>query len=217
MILKRQWLKLLACVLISSLQSVGFSSDKKSDEAKTSIFWPITSQPKFGIRSFNRSFDGIDVPMVSIQIGKWEFELSRNYNQHFQASNSPRYSGEIHDKRFSDAPLRISQFTAKKFLPDLSEESWASYKKGLIERNPQIKVVLDNTNLDAPITPYVFGQKFRQIAYEIQASNQIVKRREIFTFLGDDLIVFSVSGTKENVDRHWTQVERLISEMTLIR
>lgn len=210
--------KALASIFVlSALGGASFAmANPQGDEAKTEpMYWPATPRPSLGISSYYSDFDGILVPMYSIQSGALSFELSNRKNISIQHSSSARYSGEFSDSRQPGITMGLSTFDLKEFLPDLSEESWKAYKTGLLVKKPNLKVVFENSNIDAPATPYVFGKKFRQIAYESASGQAILKSREIFAIVGQNLLVFTINGTKETVDQHWTSIENLISEMTL--
>lgn len=178
-------------------------------------YWPATPRPNLAFSSYYSDFDGILVPMYSVRSGKLSFELSNRKTVSIQNSSSTRYSGEIRDSQAPGVVMGLSIFNLKEFLPDLSDESWTAYKTGLVADKPNVKLVFENSNIDSPTTPYVFGKKFRQIAYELDSDQGVVKRREIFAIVGENLLVFTINGTKASVDQTWIKVEHLISEMTL--
>ncbi len=201
------------------LASLGGSAIAQTEQPSSAseiepAYWPQEPRPELSTTSFYTKFDGIDVPMYLIQSDKLRFEIANRQTLRINKTSSSRYSGELIDSQVPGISLGISVFKQGEFLPDLSEESWAAYKKGLLIEKPNIEIVLDNSNIDQPITPYVFGKKFRQVAYEQETQRAVIKRREIFAFVGPNLLVFTITGTKENVDRNWSSVEHLIGEMS---
>lgn len=185
-----------------------------SEQTVEPIFWPKEGRPKLNVSSFYTDFDGIDVPMIQLQVDSLNVLLSNRKTLRARGSNSYRYSGELTDSRLPGVSLGLSVFKADEFLPDLSDQSWNAYKAGLAAELPNAEIVLDNSNIGQAITPYVFGEQFRQIVYEQATPQAIVKRREIFAFVNSRLLVFTVSGTKAAVDQNWTSIEHLISEMS---
>lgn len=183
-------------------------------EAAAPIHWPAEPRPQLGATSFHIQFDGVAVPMILIQVEGISFELANRSTLQISPTKSARYSGELTDSRLSGVSMGISVFKKGEFLPDLSEESWAAYKESFAIDKPNVEIVLENSNIDQAITPYIFGEQFRQIAYQQETPRGTIKRREIFAFLGDTLLVFTVNGSKTSVDTHWTAVEHLIGEMS---
>ena len=194
----------------------GAQTGTTNEEAEVEpIAWPQEQRPKLGTTSFYANFDGIHVPMYRIQSDRLSFELANRKTLRVTPPSSSRYSGHLTDSRIPNVSLGISVFKKGEFLPDLSEESWTAYKAGLLIDKPNIDVVLENTNIGQAKTPYIFGKQFRQIVYEQKTSRGIIKRRELFAFVGSNLLVFTINGTKESIDQNWNAVEHLIGEMTL--
>lgn len=200
----------LSATLTSQAQSNPQSAEPEA------IHWPSTPRPNVEVSHVQTNFDGIPVPIIQIQLEELKFELANRKTLASQGTSSPRYSGEFTDERLPGVTIGMSVFKRGEFLADLSEESWSSYKRGLALDTPNLSIVLDNTNIGAAITPYVFGKEFRQIAYEQESGNLTVKRREIFAFIGSNLFVFTISGTKAMVDQNWVQVDHLIGEMNML-
>lgn len=201
--------------LFVTVAGFGQGTPANSKNEVDPIHWPIEPRPKLGATSYFTDFDGISVPMYRFQGDGISFELASRRSLRVRQANSNRYSGELTDSRIPGVSLGVSIFREGEFLSDLSEESWDAYKASLAIDKPDVQVVLENSNIDQPTTPYVFGAKFRQIVYEQKTSRGIIKRREIFAFVGTNLLVFTITGTKESVDKNWTSVEHLIGEMSL--
>lgn len=211
----RTTLSSLLILLAMTTALPGQATRPTGDATSQPILWPKTARPTLGITSFYTDFDGIHVPMLRLQSGGLTFEVASRKTLLARATKAPRYSGEFTDSRTPGISIGISVFDKTEFIPDLSIASWAAYKAGIQIEKPGIEFVLDDSNIDSPITPYVFGQQFRQIAYEQSTAQGVVKRREIFAFVGTKLVVFTVNGAKEAVDQNWGSVNRLISEFNL--
>lgn len=204
-----------ASLFLGSTLAVVAQSELTSNEQENEpIYWPKEARPKLSTTSFYTNFDGIAVPMYRMQSDALSFELANRKTLRVRPPSSNRYSGELTDSRIPGVSLGVSVFKKGEFLPDLTEKTWSAYKAGLLIDKPNIDVVLENTNIGQAMTPYIFGEKFRQIVYERKTSRGTIKRREIFAIVGPNLLVFSVNGTKETVEQNWTSIEQLIGEMS---
>ncbi|MDQ8186904.1 hypothetical protein [Pelagicoccus sp. SDUM812002] len=206
---------LYTIALLMGTAAAAFSQTANDGSDLEALFWPKSARPELSTRSSFDNFDGIHVPMLLVQSSDLSFELANRENLRINRPSSSRYSGEITDTQLPGITIGLSLFKGGEFLPDLSEVSWSAYRKGLLIEKPYIEIVLENTNIGQAITPYVFGKQFRQIVYQLETTRGLVKRREIFCFVGSNLVVFTISGTKQSVDLHWTAVENLISELSL--
>ncbi|EDY82661.1 hypothetical protein VDG1235_2284 [Verrucomicrobiia bacterium DG1235] len=214
-------MKLKALIALLLAAATSMAADPRQTVLQTEesdivpIHWPQTPRPALGAMEYRTTFDGISVPMLLLQLDKLSFELSKRKSLKIRKSSSPRYSGELSDERIPGVSIGLSIFNQGEFLEDLSDQSWESYKAGLMIDKPGIEIVFENSNIESPATPYVFGQTFRQIAYEQVTANMTIKRREIFAKVGDRLLVITMSGTKDSIDQNWSSSEQLISEMSL--
>lgn len=209
----------LASITLAVLSTCGFAIDGQQafDSDAKPIFWPETQRPKTIAKPTNILFDGSPVSILSLQTGQVSLEIVKREPFSLVPESSSRYSTEIVNRNWPNVYLGLSFFDKSEFLPDLSENSWLAYKAGLALQRPDAQVVFESSNIDSPATPYVLGAKFRQIAYEIQSGPEIAKKREIFAFVGGDLLVFSVTGLKADVDNSWAGVDQFINEMNLSR
>lgn len=209
----------VASIALALPSTQGFASDgqQTSHTDIKPILWPQTPRPKTVAMPINTMFDGYPVSILSLQTRETSLELVKREPFSLVPASSSRYSVEIVNRNWPNVYLGLSFFDKGEFLSDLSEKSWLAYKAGLELQRPDAQIVFESSNIDGPATPYVFGAKFRQIAYEIQSGPEVAKKREIFAFLGDRLLVVSVTGVKADVDQSWTRLDQFVSEMSLAR
>ena len=206
-------LNLVAFVLWLLLASQTGAQQKTLLTQQQPILWPESNRPALSVSETNIMFDGYPVSVLRLQIHDLAIEISNRPDFTIESSSSNRFSGTIKDSSMPGVTIGISLFNKTEFLPDLSEKTWKAYLEGIVANNPSASIVFENSNIEERITPYVFDQQFRQVAYEVAEGSNIEKTREIFAFIGDSLLVFSASGSKEAIDQNWFKVEQLISEM----
>ena len=183
-------------------------------EAKP-ILWPDAPRPRTVVKPITTFFDGYPVSILSLQTREATLEVMKSDPFSQVPAGSSRYSLELVSPTWPNVYFGLSYFDRGEFLPDLSEASWQSYKLGLAQERPDARVVFESSNIESPATPYVLGSHFRQIAYEIPNGAETAKKREIFAFVGSDLLVISITGLKADVDQSWTKLDQFISEMSL--
>lgn len=177
------------------------------------IVWPETGRPSFKVTTQDEIFDGYPVTLLHLSALDVGFKLASRPQITIDPNPSARYSLSLHDEGMPGISINFSVFNKGEFLPNLEQASWQAYLDGLSQSGHS--VVFENSNIDQAVTPYVLSQQFRQVAYEApsEGANR-AKRREIFAFVGDSLLVITIHGSKNDVDRYWFQVESLISELS---
>jgi len=181
----------------------------------TPIHWPQSPRPNLAVSEYSVHFDGHPVSMIQLHTSDVAIEIAKRPDFALGPPSSPRYSAEIRSESLPGVAIGLSTFKAEEFLPDLSAASWEAYKAALKSQSSSFRFVFENSNIDAPATPYLLGQPFRQIGYQIAAGNRAIIRRELFAFVGETLLVFTVYGTPEAIEEHWQGVDRLLSELSL--
>jgi len=205
---------LIAGALLASAPSHG-SPDPSADEELPAIFWPQIQRPEPKIRSFYKPYDGSRIPMISIEETGLDFEISERSDLRIGKSSREEWATEIHLKGAPGVRMSITVFDSDEFLPNLEPETWEAYKRGLLLAKPSSKITFEASNLESRAAPYIFGGKFRQLAYTDSHLGQTIEQREIFAYVKGRLVAIAIRGKAESIRKHWTRFDHFISRLTL--
>lgn len=180
--------------------------------------WPSTQRPKIDVQLYETLVDGERFMRMVFNCDEFYIQMSFNGNWKLVQKPSPSYSVQVchydnHNIRFS-----ITEFREGEFLESLDEEQWLGYKKYLDRRFPKTKTYYEEEGIGLDKEINVFNKYYRQIAYSYKSSNNFqLRSRNVFTYIGKKLYVFTFSGPADSFEKNWNQQSFNLSRMELIK
>ncbi|MBK1880385.1 hypothetical protein [Pelagicoccus mobilis] len=148
-----------------------------------------------------------------------EFDLIFSVTKRWQAADefSDRFSFVFESLRHEGVYLGVAEFELSEFLPDLSQEVWDAYVRGLKKAEPKVEITFSHFSLERSEPPIILNSVYRQIDYvERLALGDSRKTREIFALIRDRLVVFSFWGDEEILDQNRRAHNLLLTRMDLL-
>ena len=196
-------LKLFIIGLIAvtaATQNIAPASEDTSTLELEPIFWPNSQRPEIKAELIEIHKDGIE---ERIAFRCPDFDLLMVYYGDLKVvENSSRHSILLRSHKNRAIHFGISLFGKEEFLPDLEDENWNRYLESFKTAKPSAEIVYQSDRPKDRVGPNLFGKRVRQIAYELPTKEgELLKKREMFFFLENNLVVYTYSGSKGDIDR----------------
>lgn len=187
-------------------------NDDTEDVQIIPLAWPDTPRPTGNAGTFTREFDGFTELLFKFSLPGFTFQ-TEPFGDWKAIPVGNRYSILLRNVDNS-VSFGISQFKKKEFLTSLKNEDWERYTYYLQISNPHLSIQSEDSNLESDDGLFVFGKKYREIFYEIHhPMKPPILVQEIFTFINDQLTVFTIKGTKDDVIRSKGATHAMICRM----
>lgn len=174
--------------------------------------WPSEPRPQGQAEGFIKQFDGAEFPLIRFTLPTFEC-IVEPFGTWKSIPLGNRYSILL-GSTDSSVTFGVSQFKNGEFLTSLSQDEWIRYTHFLKTSDPNITFNFESSNLDTNDGLYVLGNKYREVVYEISTPKaKPIMVQEIFTFVKDQLTVFTIKGSKEDVLRKRGATHAMICRM----
>ena len=194
---------LIASVIPIAVGTATSTIELDSNATIEPIAWPKRPRPSIQLGSIETQEDGPIETRTAFISAHFTLVSENAPNWEPAKSAQARYSLYLQDKGAPDLTLAISVFAKDEFLSDLSEGQWIRYV-AYVENQPEQprSITFQHDSQVKRAAPILLDKRYRQLEYEfINREGAPRKTRELFTFIGNELVVFSLNGPKEDIER----------------